>query len=156
MQNIRKQSYRPVYRSQVSWPRQRYFPRTGRHQGICLASTGSVLPNLHAGDLIIANIQIQGISVELSNFDPLVSEIAFEKVFKGFHGGGAADEALVAKLTTKLEGTLAGYERILSQQKYLTGDKVTLADLFHLPYGTFLENLGFSEIYSKYPAFYKC
>ena len=32
--------------------------------------------------------------------------------------------------------SLQGYERVLSQFKYIAGDKLTLADLFHLPYGT--------------------
>jgi glutathione S-transferase len=42
-----------------------------------------------------------------------------------------------------LEGRLAGYERILGRQRYLAGDEVSLADLFHLPYGTKLVGLGF-------------
>jgi glutathione S-transferase len=48
------------------------------------------------------------------------------------HGGGAADEAKVAQLTKTLAGRLEAYDVILSKHKYLAGDSITLADLFHL------------------------
>ncbi|KAJ5936342.1 glutathione S-transferase [Penicillium verhagenii] len=95
------------------------------------------------------------VSVEQSYFDPIVSQIAFEKVFKGMKGLGPADEARVAALLSQLDATLQGYERILSKQKYLAGDSVTLADLYHLPYGAFVEKFGFAELVDKYPAFKK-
>ncbi|KAJ5938272.1 glutathione S-transferase [Penicillium verhagenii] len=97
----------------------------------------------------------QAVSVEQSYFDPIVSQIAFEKVFKGMKGLGPADEARVAALLSQLDATLQGYERILSKQKYLAGDSVTLADLYHLPYGAFVEKFGFAELVDKYPAFKK-
>ncbi|RFU34702.1 hypothetical protein B7463_g1617, partial [Scytalidium lignicola] len=106
-------------------------------------------------DLKAFGLLQQAISAELSNFDPPASGIAYEKVFKAMHGEGPADEAQVAKLTAQLENVLQGYERILSKHKYLTGDKLALADLYHLPYATFIENLGFAEVYAKYPAFNK-
>jgi glutathione S-transferase len=71
------------------------------------------------------------------------------------HGGGPTDEARVAELVARLENVLAGYERILSKQPYLAGDKLTLADLFHLPYATFVEGLGYRSTYEKFPAFTK-
>jgi hypothetical protein len=37
---------------------------------------------------------------------------------------------------------LAAYEVLLSKTKYLAGDSLTLADLFHLPYGTMLGSAG--------------
>ncbi|EJD00507.1 thioredoxin-like protein [Fomitiporia mediterranea MF3/22] len=41
---------------------------------------------------------------------------------------------------------LEGYECILSKQKYLTGDELTLTDLLHLPIGTLItEQLGFKD-----------
>ncbi|KAJ6032498.1 glutathione S-transferase [Penicillium herquei] len=98
-----------------------------------------------------ANFQ-QALSVEQSYFDPIASQIAFEKVFKPRKGLGATDEARVKSLLAQLDVALAGYERILSKQPYLAGDKVTLADLYHLPYGVMAENLGAAEIYDKYPA----
>lgn len=70
-------------------------------------------------------------------------------------GRGPTDEARVQTLLAQLDLTLQGYERVLSKQKYLAGDNVTLADLFHLPYGSFVEKFGFAELADKYPAFKK-
>jgi glutathione S-transferase len=56
--------------------------------------------------------------------------------------GMKTDEALVAALTANLEAKLAGYEAILSKHKYLAGDDITLADLFHLPTGARLPLAG--------------
>ncbi|KAL7409601.1 glutathione S-transferase [Mrakia frigida] len=83
----------------------------------------------------------QAISVEVSNFDSATSEIASEKVFKSWKGI-AADEAKVADLTATLAAKLAVYENILSKQKYLAGNSITIADLFHLPYGQMAVELG--------------
>ncbi|KAL4250542.1 GST superfamily protein [Abortiporus biennis] len=80
-------------------------------------------------------------SIEASNFDPFASGIAAERVFKPMKGF-ATDEKVVASYTATLEGKLDAYEKILSKQKYLAGDDVTLADLFHLPYGTMLAPQG--------------
>ncbi|KAJ5643216.1 glutathione S-transferase [Penicillium longicatenatum] len=97
----------------------------------------------------------QALSIEQSYFDPIVSQIAYEKVFKPRKGHGPTDEARVKTLLNQLDLTLQGYERVLSKQSYLGGDNVTLADLYHLPYGTFVEKFGFSELVDKYPAFKK-
>jgi glutathione S-transferase len=43
------------------------------------------------------------------------------------------------------------YDGILAKQAYLAGDNITLADLFHLPYGVMAKNLGFSNTFEKYP-----
>lgn len=69
-------------------------------------------------------------------------------------GTGCADPVRVAEYLAGLEGKLKAYETILSRQKYLTGDKISLADLIHLPYGTTLEKIGLNEVFAKYPAFY--
>ncbi|KAL5360296.1 glutathione S-transferase [Aspergillus floccosus] len=97
----------------------------------------------------------QAASIEQFYFDPLVSGIAYEKVFKARKGHGETDEARVRFLLSQLELTLEGYERLLSRQKYLAGDQVTLADLSHLPYGVFVEQYGFAELIPKYPHFQK-
>ncbi|KAL1965221.1 hypothetical protein VTN77DRAFT_5975 [Rasamsonia byssochlamydoides] len=124
-----------------------YIASKYRGQGIDLAPAESQLKEY-------ALFQ-QAVSVEQSYFDPLVSGIAYEKLFKSMKGEGAPDEAKIAALVTKLEGVLAGYERILSKQRYLAGDTLTLADLFHLPYATLVETLGYKDTFAKYPAFAK-
>lgn len=64
---------------------------------------------------------------------------------------GDPDEAKVAEYTAKLDGVLKVYDGILAKQKYLAGDEVTLADLFHLPYGSMVKGVGFDVVFAKYP-----
>ncbi|KLT42857.1 putative glutathione S-transferase [Cutaneotrichosporon oleaginosum] len=83
----------------------------------------------------------QGCSIEQSNFDPAASGLAFELVFAkmfGFETDQKRVEKHIADLTKKLQG----YERLLSKQKFVGGDKLTLADLFHLSYGAIVAQLG--------------
>ncbi|EEU45668.1 uncharacterized protein NECHADRAFT_40697 [Fusarium vanettenii 77-13-4] len=94
----------------------------------------------------------QALSIELSYFDPNTTRITFEKVFKKALNLGPPDEDVVKAKLEDLDKSLQGYERILSKQKYLAGDNITLADLFHLPYGDSSEPFGFSELLAKYPA----
>ncbi|PWY96138.1 glutathione S-transferase [Aspergillus sclerotioniger CBS 115572] len=94
----------------------------------------------------------QALSIEQSYFDPLVSGIAYEKVFKARKGHGETDEARVQALFAQLELTLEGYERVLSKQAYLAGETFTLADLAHLPYGVFVEQFGFGDVVGKFPS----
>lgn len=94
----------------------------------------------------------QALSIELSYFDPNTTRITFEKVFKKALNLGPPDEDVVKAKLEDLDKSLQGYERILSKQKYLAGDNITLADLFHLPYGDSSEPFGFSELLTKYPA----
>ncbi|KAH7156359.1 glutathione S-transferase [Dactylonectria macrodidyma] len=94
----------------------------------------------------------QALSIELSYFDPNVGGIAGEAVFKPAMGFGPGDQAVIKTKLDALDTALQGYERILSQQRYLAGDEITLADLFHLPFGGLVEPLGFGELVAKYPA----
>ncbi|KAH6716416.1 putative glutathione S-transferase [Leptodontidium sp. MPI-SDFR-AT-0119] len=93
----------------------------------------------------------QACSVEHSYFESPVSAICYEKIFKSMQGMGATDEEAVKKHAAKLDATLAVYEGILAQHAYLAGDELTLADLFHLPYGTMVRGLGFTDVFAKYP-----
>ena len=49
--------------------------------------------------------------------------------------GMKTDEVTAKAIKEAFEERLPGYERILSKQKYLAGDDLTLVDLFHLPHG---------------------
>ncbi|EGO03796.1 hypothetical protein SERLA73DRAFT_175447 [Serpula lacrymans var. lacrymans S7.3] len=91
----------------------------------------------------------QALSIETAQFDPSASGLAWENVFKKLHGI-EADKARVEELLTTLNGKLDGYERILSKQKYLAGDHITLADLFHLPYAGLLVVQGY-DVLEKRP-----
>ncbi|EEB87612.1 hypothetical protein MPER_14987, partial [Moniliophthora perniciosa FA553] len=47
-------------------------------------------------------------------------------------------EAAISELSNRLDG----YEVILGRQRYLAGNELTMADLFHLPYGAWLTQAG--------------
>lgn len=46
---------------------------------------------------------------------------------------------------------MSTYENILSKQAYLAGNEISLADLFHLSLGKLIKELGFPELFCKYP-----
>jgi len=77
----------------------------------------------------------QAASVEYCQFDPIAGSILVEKVFKP-RRGIPTNEERVNELIPQLERKLDAYDTILGGQKYLAGDELTLADLYHLPYGT--------------------
>jgi glutathione S-transferase len=76
--------------------------------------------------------------------------------------GGTPNQAVFDELVAGLDAKLNGYDAILAKQKYLAGDvcfsvmnevessltwkhsmqSFTLADLFHLPYGSLLAYAG--------------
>lgn len=76
----------------------------------------------------------QAASFELNDYEPFAHTIAIEKVVKA-RFGGVPDEKRLAEDIAILESKLDAYERILSKQKYLAGNEITLADMFHLPWG---------------------
>ncbi|RXW13692.1 hypothetical protein EST38_g12164 [Candolleomyces aberdarensis] len=90
----------------------------------------------------------QAASIEVSNFDPYPSAAVFEKLFTPYQKL-TPDEATFNALIKKLEAELDVYDQILSKQKYLGGDEVTLADLFHLPYCSLLPAVGSDAIESR-------
>ncbi|KAJ3560689.1 hypothetical protein NP233_g10674 [Leucocoprinus birnbaumii] len=90
----------------------------------------------------------QAASIEQSNFDSIAAPLAWEKVIKKRYGQ-EPDEARVTELTGRLAQKLDAYEQILSKQKYLAGDELTLADLFHLPYGALLGVAGINLIQER-------
>ncbi|KAF8597093.1 glutathione S-transferase [Ceratobasidium sp. AG-I] len=91
----------------------------------------------------------QAASIEYSSFDPPAVGLTFERVYANMFGM-VPNEALAEKHIDTLKTRMNGYERILSKQKYLAGDKFTLADLFHLPYGAILSRIA-PEIMSSKP-----
>ena len=66
-------------------------------------------------------------------------------------GLGLPDEARVAQAESDLDTVLAWYDKILAKQKYIAGDELTLADLFHLPNGAALKAGKWKEVFAKYP-----
>ncbi|KAH7105004.1 glutathione S-transferase [Auriculariales sp. MPI-PUGE-AT-0066] len=89
-------------------------------------------------------------SVEMADFDGIVSELVHETLFKRWFGG-VVDEARCKVLASQLQPKLDGYERILSKSTYLAGETLTLADLFHLPFAYMLEKHMESDEMQKRP-----
>ncbi|KAG6826744.1 hypothetical protein H0H92_014617 [Tricholoma furcatifolium] len=83
----------------------------------------------------------QAASIEQSNFDFFAYPAVYENVFKHWVNL-TPDPAVFNSLIEKLSAKLDAYDKILSKQKYLAGEEITLADLFHLPYGTMLSVAG--------------
>jgi glutathione S-transferase len=81
----------------------------------------------------------------------------YQRVFAPMMGA-KTDEARVTELAKVLDGKMAAYEAILSKQKYLAGDELTLADLFHLPHGVFLapQKFNFLEDEDRFPHVARC
>ena len=77
----------------------------------------------------------QWISVEQSNYDPSISGLTYEGFFKPVFYSGVPDPAAVEAHRKKVAPILDVYETHLSTHKYLAGDHLTIADLFHIPYG---------------------
>ncbi|KAL0574241.1 hypothetical protein V5O48_007712 [Marasmius crinis-equi] len=89
----------------------------------------------------------QGASIEQSNFDAIASRAVYENAFKPLFGL-VPDPKVFHDLIAKLGANLQGYEMILGKQKYIAGDEISLADLFHLSYGAWLKVDG-SEFMSE-------
>ncbi|KAK1559878.1 hypothetical protein Q3G72_019425 [Acer saccharum] len=70
--------------------------------------------------------------VEAHQFDPVVSKLNWEIVFKPMFGM-TTDPAAVEELEAKLSKVLDVYEARLSKSKFLACDCFTLADMHHLP-----------------------
>lgn len=99
----------------------------------------------------------QAISVEEHNFNPFVADIIVQRIWRPFFGG-KTDEARVQENIGTLTQKLNSYERVLSKQKYLAGNEISLADLFHVPYGVKLGAQGINLLSDseKYPNVARC
>ncbi|KAJ7123384.1 glutathione S-transferase-like protein [Mycena epipterygia] len=92
----------------------------------------------------------QAAAVELCNFDPSASKIVAETVIKPMMMGVPPNTEAVAPLLEVLDKKLDAYDAILGKQRYLAGDSLTLADLFHIPYAPLLAQGG-SDIMTQKP-----
>ncbi|KAJ7037730.1 glutathione S-transferase [Mycena alexandri] len=62
--------------------------------------------------------------------------------------GVEADKAVIDSLMATLDKTLEGYDVILGKHRCLAGDTLTLTDLFHIPYISYVGLQG-SDIMTK-------
>ncbi|EIW77399.1 glutathione S-transferase [Coniophora puteana RWD-64-598 SS2] len=92
----------------------------------------------------------QGVSIETANFYPSAIGFGLEKVFKPMRGV-TPDEARAAECLKTLEAKLDVYDVLLGKQKYVGGNEITLADIFHLPYGQLLVKVGRDDLFESRP-----
>ncbi|KAJ6516528.1 glutathione S-transferase [Mycena vitilis] len=72
-------------------------------------------------------------SFEFANVYPAARRLAVEVYEKPRHGH-PVDQTIVAEGVAELSAKLDVYEVILGKQKFLAGDELTLADIFHLTF----------------------
>ncbi|CAI4220159.1 unnamed protein product [Parascedosporium putredinis] len=103
----------------------------------------------------IADIGIyeQAASVEYSYFEPAISGLGYENIFKKFMGRGDADPAAVLQLRASLAQVLDYYEKVLATRQYLAGNEFSLVDLYHLPWMPFFAKLGLESELTSRPNF---
>ncbi|KAF5563953.1 glutathione S-transferase [Fusarium phyllophilum] len=82
----------------------------------------------------------QAASVEYAYFEPAVSTLGFELIFKKMFNLGDTNQAIVDQQKSLLSTTLDHYEKQLQNQEYLAGKDYSLIDLFHVPWLGFLRN----------------
>lgn len=93
---------------------------------------------------------------EGQNYNPLVSKIIYEKVFKKLYNNDEKpNEELVEKLLKELEDVLDIYESRLKNVSYIGGDKFSIADISHIPYTNYMLRIGYKEMYKSRPNVYK-
>ncbi|KAH7357521.1 glutathione S-transferase [Pyrenochaeta sp. MPI-SDFR-AT-0127] len=85
-------------------------------------------------------------SVDYAYFEPAVSKLGWEKLFKKFITGQEADTGVVSQLEGELRDVLDYYENVLAQRTWLAGQEFSLVDVFHIPWFNFLyTKLGYEE-----------
>lgn len=116
------------------------------------AKTGKFVPSPSDSLQTLARFE-QAMSVEVTNFDPYAFALVRELVLGPSRVGRPVDPVNVKRHMELLESRLQGHERILSRQRYLAGDEVTIADFSYLPFGQLLLeiNIGFFEDTDKFP-----
>ncbi|KAJ3775930.1 glutathione S-transferase [Lentinula raphanica] len=87
---------------------------------------------------------------EIQSFEPLAKNALYETLMQRQHGLLPSD-AVRGYALQELSNVIEGYESILSHQKYLAGEEISLVDLYHLPYGEMLSNVGIDLLLTKGP-----
>ncbi|KAJ3745682.1 glutathione S-transferase [Lentinula detonsa] len=87
---------------------------------------------------------------ESQSFEPLARNALYETLMKRQQGFVPTD-AIGSSALQELSNIADGYEFILSRQKYLAGNDISLVDLYHLPYGEMLCSVEIDVLLTKSP-----
>ena len=94
------------------------------------------------------------LEVESQNYNPHVSKIVNEKLFKKWRGE-KSDQEVVQNELKMLEGVLDVYERRLAKSTFIGGDQFSIADISHIPYTNYMLRCGYKELYKSRPNVYR-
>jgi len=84
----------------------------------------------------------QAASVSIGQFCSYAEKIVAELYYKPMFAKIPTDQQVVDSSLKELGVRLDIYDQILSKQKYIAGDEITLADFYHIPYGELLGVVG--------------
>lgn len=91
------------------------------------------------------------LEAEGHNYSVPVGALVYEKYFKSWRGE-EADQAIIDKNVGLLNTVLDVYEKVLSKRDYIAGDKLSIADISHVPYTAYLiEKVGMKEPFESRP-----
>ncbi|KAJ7899785.1 glutathione S-transferase [Mycena leptocephala] len=105
---------------------------------------------LYPKDLKERALVEQAASVEFANFHPALLKLAMEAVAKP-RRGQPVDPVILKEATDEMSAKLAVYEVILGKHKFLAGNEVSVADLFHMSYAPMLAGAGVDIMTSSGP-----
>jgi len=92
----------------------------------------------------------QAVSVSICHFSVHVEKIIFERYYGPYIFKKPENKEVVESSIKELGLRLDIYDQILSKQKYIAGDEITLADFYHVPFGLILgEEAGCNILETK-------
>lgn len=94
------------------------------------------------------------LEVESQNYNPHVSKIVNERLFKKWRGE-KPDQEVVENELKMLETVLDVYEKRLSEVSFIGGDEFSIADISHIPYTNYMLRCGYKELYKSRPNVYR-
>ncbi|WRT70475.1 uncharacterized protein IL334_007473 [Kwoniella shivajii] len=107
---------------------------------LAMNTGSSLLPNMN-DPVEMARFEV-ACSIELGDFSVFTKPLLYELVQAPHVHQQPTNQILVESYKRTLEKTFKGYEKILSRQPYLAGDKLTVVDLFHIPNAHWLWTVG--------------
>ncbi|KAL7918666.1 glutathione S-transferase [Trichoderma austrokoningii] len=95
-------------------------------------ASASLLPD--PNDAVAVAKFEEAASIELTSFDAAANQLVFEELFKPTWFNGETDFKKCKLLRERLEQVVDLLEKRLTSQSFMAGDKLTVADLFFVPY----------------------
>ncbi|RFU76079.1 glutathione s-transferase [Trichoderma arundinaceum] len=90
-------------------------------------------------------------SIELTSFDAVANQLVFEELFKPLWFHGTTDIEKCKVLRERLEQVIELLDKRLASQRYMAGDKLTVADLFFVPYMHHLDKTVYPTLLKMRP-----